>query len=65
MDSKIAMFAVLSFVALFAMITPMDFAVAESSDAMSDGEEHDGEYKGKSCPSKDKKSASTNTSSNL
>ena len=50
MDSKIAMFAVLAFAAVFAMMTPMDFAVAESTTATPDGEGEDGEHKGKSCP---------------
>ena len=57
MKSQIAMFAILSFAAIFAMLTPFDVAVAETN-AVPDG---DGEYEegheGKSCPSKEKKTA--------
>ena len=50
-------FAVLALAAVFALVTPMDVAVAQTTDAMpdGDGESKDGEYKGKSCPSKEGK----------
>ena len=60
MDTKIAIFMILSLVAVFALITPVDYAVAQTSDAMPDGggEYKDGEHEGKSCPSKEKKTSS-------
>jgi len=56
MDGKIVLFAILVFTAIFSIST-VDYAAAQSSDAMPDG----GDYKegeGKSCPSKEKKEAS-------
>jgi hypothetical protein len=59
MDSKIVMFAVLSLAAVFAMVGSIDYVAAQTSDAMPDGgESKDGEYEGKSCPSKEKKTSS-------
>ena len=67
MDSKIVMFSVLVLAAIFAMALPMDTAVAQTSDVSADSESEnkDGEYKGKSCPFKDKKSASVNAGLNI
>ena len=50
--------AVLALAAVFALVTPMDVAVAQtSSNAVpdGDGEYKDGEHEGKSCPSKEGK----------
>lgn len=52
-----ALFTVLAFAAIFAMVTPIDIAVAQSSNAIPDGEYKDGDHEGKSCPSKDNKTA--------
>ena len=43
--------------AVFAVASPVDVAVAQTSDAMPDGEEQykDGEHEGKSCPNKERK----------
>ncbi len=62
MNSKIAMFSILALAAIFAMLLPMDSAVAQTSDISPDGEGEykDGEHEGKSCPFKDKKRASVN-----
>ena len=59
MRSKIAMFAVLSLAAVFAVVGPSDVAVAEQVPA-TDGEDgsHDEGYEGKTCPSKERKTAS-------
>ncbi len=67
MNSKIAMFSVLALAAIFAMILPMDSAVAQTSDIAPDGEGEykDGEHEGKSCPFKDKKRASVNADLNI
>ena len=65
MKYTVALFTVLAFAAIFAMITPMDIAVAQSSNAMPDGEYKDGDHEGKSCPSKDKKSASVDVGTNI
>ena len=67
MNSKIAMFSVLALAAIFAMILPMDSAVAQTSDISPDGEGEykDGEHEGKSCPFKDKKRASVNADLNI
>jgi len=58
MDKTTIAFAVLALAAVFALVTPMDVAVAQM-DIMPDG---DGEYKdgeGKSCPNKEKKMQNT------
>ncbi len=67
MNSKIAMFSVLALAAIFAMLVPMDSAVAQTSDISPDGEGEykDGEHEGKSCPFKDKKRASVNADLNI
>ncbi len=61
-NSKIAIFSILALAAIFAMVLPMDSAVAQTSDISTDGEGEykDGDHEGKSCPFKDKKSASVN-----
>ena len=55
MNKTITVFAVLTLAAVFSLVTPMDVAVAQTSDAMPDGEYKDGEHEGKSCPNKEKK----------
>ncbi len=67
MNSKIAMFSVLALAAIFAMLLPMDSAVAQTSDISPDGEGEykEGEHEGKSCPFKDKKRASVNADLNI
>ena len=48
------------------MALPLDYALAQNSDVPpdSEGESRDGDHEGKSCPFKDKKSASVNTGLN-
>ncbi len=70
MNPQMILFAVLAFAAVFALAAPMDYAAAQPSDSeergegqyhdgeSGDGKYHDGERK-KSCPFKDKKTAST------
>jgi hypothetical protein len=67
MNSKIAIFSVLALAAIFAMLLPMDSAVAQTSDISPDGEGEykDGDHEGKSCPFKDKKRASVNADLNI
>ena len=67
MNSKIAMFSILALAAIFAMVLPMDSAVAQTSDISADGEGEykDGDHEGKSCPFKDKKRASVNAGSEI
>jgi len=57
MNKTTMAFAVLALAAVFALVTPMDVAVAQTSNAMpdGDGEYKDGEHEGKSCPSKEGK----------
>lgn len=58
MNKTTIAFAVLALAAVFALVTPMDVAVAQM-DVMPDG---DGEYKDgevKSCPNKEKKMQNT------
>ena len=57
MNKTTLAFAVLGFAAIFALVTPMDVAVAQTSNAVpdGDGEYKDGEHEGKSCPSKEGK----------
>lgn len=52
-----ALAAVVVLAAVFAIASPVDVAVAQTSDAMPDGEEQykDGEHEGKSCPNKERK----------
>lgn len=65
MKYAVALFTVLAFAAIFAMVTPMDVAVAQPSNTMSDGEYKDGDHEGKSCPSKEKKTASNDVGLNI
>ena len=62
MNSQVALFTVLAFAAIFAMVSPMDYAVAEPVPTP-DGEE--GEHEGKICPSKERKTASFDTGLNI
>ena len=57
MNKTTMTFAVLALAAVFALVTPMDMAVAQTSNAIpdGDGEYKDGERDGKSCPSKEGK----------
>ena len=57
MNKTTMVFAVLALAAVFALVTPMDLAVAQTSNAIPDGEGEykDGERDGKSCPSKEGK----------
>ena len=66
MNSKITSFSILALAAIFAMALPLDYALAQNSDVSpdSEGESRDGDHEGKSCPFKDKKSASVNTGLN-
>jgi len=66
-DSKITMFSILALAAIFAMALPMDSATAQTSNVSPDGEGEykDGEHEGKSCPFKDKKSASVDVDLNI
>jgi len=54
-------FTVLALAAVFALVTPIDVAVAQANEAMpdGDGEYKDGEHEGKSCPSKEGKMQNT------
>ncbi|MDH3361760.1 MAG: hypothetical protein OEL56_06925 [Nitrosopumilus sp.] len=59
-------FAVIALVAVFSLALPFDTAVAQADDPVSDGGEDtykDRTHEGKSCPNKEKKSASINQSS--
>lgn len=66
-DSKIVMFSVLALAAIFTMALPMNSAIAQTSDVSIDGEREykDGDHEGKSCPFKDKKSASVDVDLNI
>ncbi|MDH3488373.1 MAG: hypothetical protein OEL82_10090 [Nitrosopumilus sp.] len=57
MNKTTMAFTVLALAAVFALVTPMDVAVAQTSNAVpdGDGEYKDGEHEGKSCPSKEGK----------
>ena len=58
MNKTTMAFTVLALAAVFALVTPMDVAVAQTSNAMPDGEGgeyKDGDHEGKSCPSKEGK----------
>lgn len=65
MKYTVALFAVLTFATIFAMTAPMDVAVAQSSSAMPDDDYKDGDHDGKSCPSKEKKTASSDVGLNI
>ena len=57
MNKTTMVFAVFALAAMFALVTPMDVAAAQTSNVMpdGDGEYKDGEHEGKSCPSKEGK----------
>lgn len=58
MDKTTMAFAVLALTAVFALVTPMDVAIAQTNSNPvpdGDGEYKDGEHEGKSCPSKEGK----------
>ena len=59
MDSKLLLMAIVAIAAVFAIGSPIDSAVAQNSVAEPDGEGEgkDGEHKGKSCPSKERKAS--------
>ena len=61
MNKTTMAFTVLALTAVFALVPPMDVAVAQTSNAMpdGDGEYKDGEHEGKSCPSKEGKMQNT------
>jgi hypothetical protein len=62
MDKTTMAFAILALAAVFSLVTPMDVAVAQTSNAMPDGDDgeyKDGEREGKSCPSKEGKMKNT------
>lgn len=64
MDSKIVIFAVLSLAVIFALVTPIETAVAQDTESNSDDKyKEEAHHDGKSCPSKEKKP--TNTSGNI
>lgn len=65
MKYTVTLFTVLAFAAIFAMVPPVDVAVAQPSSAMPDGEYKDGDHEGKSCPSKEKKTASSDVDLNI
>ena len=58
MNKTTTAFAILALASVLALVTPMDVAVAQTSNTVPDGggEYRDGEHKeGKSCPSKEGK----------
>ena len=57
MNKTTMTFAVLALAAVFALITPMDVAIAQTGNVTpdGDGEYKDGEHEGKSCPNKERK----------
>ena len=61
MNKTTMAFTVLALAAVFALVTPMDVAVAQTSNAVpdGDGEYKDGEHEGKSCPNKEGKMQNT------
>lgn len=61
MNKTTMTFTMLALVAVFALVTPMDVAAAQTSNAMpdGDGDYKDGEHEGKSCPSKEGKMQNT------
>ena len=61
MNKTTMAFAVLAFAAVFTLVTPLEGAVAQTNDAMpnGDGEYKDGEHEGKSCPNKERKMQNT------
>jgi len=66
MNKTTTAFAVLALAAIFSLVTPMDVAVAQTGNAMPDGEGgeyKDGDHEGKSCPSKERKAQSQEQSS--
>ncbi|AJW70292.1 hypothetical protein [Nitrosopumilus adriaticus] len=66
MDSKIAMFSIFTLTVILTMGLTVDTAVAQTSASVDGGEEYkDGSHEGKSCPSKDKKTASVDVGLNI
>ena len=66
MNAVTVTFAVIALTAVFALALPVDTAVAQTDDRSPDGSDNqykDGTHDGKSCPNKEKKSASTDQSS--
>jgi len=61
MNKTTTAFAVLALAAVFSLVIPMDVAVAQTNNAIpdGDGEYEDGEHEGKSCPSKEGKMQNT------
>ena len=61
MNKTTMIFVVLALAAVFALVTPMDVAVAQTGNVTpdGDGEYKDGENEGKSCPNKERKMQNT------
>lgn len=58
MDKTTVAFVVIALAAVFALVIPMDVAVAQM-DVMSDGDREYKDGEGKSCPNKEKKMQNT------
>ena len=61
MNKTTMTFTILALVAVFALVTPMNAAATQTSNAMpdGDGDYKDAEHEGKSCPSKEGKMQNT------
>lgn len=64
MNAKLFLFVIVAMVSIIGMIAPIEMAVAQT-DVMPDGEGKDGSHEGKSCPFKERKSASMNADLNI
>ena len=64
LNARLSIFVIAALVVVIGMISPVEMAVAQT-EIIPDGEGEGGNHEGKTCPFKDKKSASINARLNI
>ena len=64
LNTKLSLFVIAALIAVIGMVSPIEIAVAQT-EAIPDGEGEEGNHEGKTCPFKERKSASINTGLNV
>lgn len=64
LNARLSIFVIAALVAVIGMISPIEMAVAQT-ESIPDGEGEEGNHEGKTCPFKERKSASINAELNI